>query len=327
MGRMRTRLTLFLIAGATWALGASGASAAPITLGDPLTTEKTQNVTTLSTGTVVQKQSSEGALISPVDGVILRWRLGFAVGGPFRLRVLTPGAPDQYTATGTSGNETPKSQEIETFPTLLAVKKGQTIGLDVVAGSKFGFHQVSEGKVGVWGSVAPALEEGAPTTVPSEPTQWSLLFNADIQPAPSIASLGPASGSISGGTAVTITGADFAGVRTVKFGGVVVPATTVSESQIVVTSPPVTLPGAVDVSVTTVAGESAAAKFTYEACIVPKVKARKTKGARTALQAAGCKLGKVKRQRGAGKAAKVFKQSSAPGTVLPPGSAITVKVR
>jgi beta-lactam-binding protein with PASTA domain len=64
--------------------------------------------------------------------------------------------------------------------------------------------------------------------------------------------------------------------------------------------------------------------FTYTACVVPKLKGKKLKPAKKALQRAGCKLGKARGQKG--KSAKVTKQSPAPRKVLAPGSKVNVKL-
>jgi hypothetical protein len=56
-------------------------------------------------------------------------------------------------------------------------------------------------------------------------------------------------------------------------------------------------------------------------CEVPKVKGRKLRAAKRRLRNANCKLGKV---RGHGK--RVIKQKPKPGTTLPPGSTVNVKL-
>ena len=78
---------------------------------------------------------------------------------------------------------------------------------------------------------------------------------------------------------------------------------------------------------TTAAGKSAtlpADQFTYTVCLVPKLKGKKLKAARKALTKADCKLGKVKGHKS--KSAKVKKQSAKPGTALPPGTKVNVKL-
>src|SRR5207302_184174 len=85
--------------------------------------------------------------------------------------------------------------------------------------------------------------------------------------APTVSGISPASGSLAGGTSVTITGSGFAGATAVSFGNV--PATSftvVSDTQISATAPAQGA-GAVDVTVTTVGGTSAtttADEFTDE---------------------------------------------------------------
>ncbi|HEY0317520.1 MAG TPA: PASTA domain-containing protein [Solirubrobacterales bacterium] len=63
----------------------------------------------------------------------------------------------------------------------------------------------------------------------------------------------------------------------------------------------------------------------FDACVVPKLKKKKLKRVRTALQANNCKLGKVTPK--AGKGGRVIKQRPAPGRVLPYGSAVNVKLK
>lgn len=84
-------------------------------------------------------------------------------------------------------------------------------------------------------------------------------------PLPTVTSVSPASGSASGGTAVTITGTNFTGASAVTFGGVAATGFTVnSATQITATAPAGT--GTVDIRVTTGGGTSAtsaADQFTY----------------------------------------------------------------
>ncbi len=151
-------------------------------------------------------------------------------------------------------------------------------------------------------------------------------LSAEVQPAPEITSITPTSGSIAGGTTVTITGTNLNAASAVKFGSA--PASTFtaeSETKITATAPSSTVPGTVDISATTLAGTSPAVsadRFTYRACVVPKLKGKKLKQAKRALRNADCKLGKVKGQKG--KSAKVSKQSPKPRKVLVPGAKVNV---
>jgi hypothetical protein len=89
--------------------------------------------------------------------------------------------------------------------------------------------------------------------------------------APTVSSLSPTTGSIAGGTSVTITGTGFTGATAVDFGGVaatsITASTTAIGTSITAISPATTTAGIVDVTVTTPAGTSAAStadQFTYE---------------------------------------------------------------
>jgi hypothetical protein len=155
-----------------------------------------------------------------------------------------------------------------------------------------------------------------------------MLVNADVQPPPTVGALSPASGATTAGFPVVIAGTDLTGVKAVDFGGVpaqrFIPGT---EGELTAFPPPVASPGSVPVTVTTIAGKSTnAGTYTYTACVVPKLTKKKLKADRKALAAAGCKLGKVNRKRGAGKKAKVTKQGVKAGTVLPTGSSVGVTV-
>jgi hypothetical protein len=62
----------------------------------------------------------------------------------------------------------------------------------------------------------------------------------------------------------------------------------------------------------------------HPACVVPRLKGHKLTADRKRLKKAGCRLGKVKGHRS--KSARVKKQSLKPGSVLPPGSKVNVKL-
>jgi IPT/TIG domain len=84
--------------------------------------------------------------------------------------------------------------------------------------------------------------------------------------APSVASLSPNSGPISGGTAVTLTGANFTGATAVDFGDTAVGFTVNNDTSLTVVSPVGESVDTVDITVTTVGGTSptgAADQFAY----------------------------------------------------------------
>jgi hypothetical protein len=85
--------------------------------------------------------------------------------------------------------------------------------------------------------------------------------------APEVTGVSPATGSVTGGTVVTLTGDGFTQASGVRFGTLPASSFTVnSDTSITVTSPPASVPGKVNVKVTNTAGTSLKnkkAKFTY----------------------------------------------------------------
>jgi hypothetical protein len=154
-----------------------------------------------------------------------------------------------------------------------------------------------------------------------------LGLNAEVQPQPTVSLINPGSGTLSGGTTVTIAGSDFVGVSSVSFGSTSANFSVASEGQITAVAPP-GVPGATAVTVTTNAGTSAVGstdQFTYTTCAVPKLKKLKLKAAKKKLVAAGCKVGKVTRKKGvSAKKGKIVKQGAKPGKQLAPGSKVGV---
>lgn len=169
-------------------------------------------------------------------------------------------------------------------------------------------------------------------------------FNAEVQPAPTVSSLGVASGPTAGGTAVPIFGTDFTDVTGVAFGSA--PATSfsvTSEGALTAVAPARATAGAVSVTVTTIAGKANAPQaFTYEApppvlpiapapvqnCVVPNLKGKNLKVATAALEKAKCKLGKVTKLGGAtAKSGKVAAQGAKAGAKLVVDSKVTVTLK
>ncbi len=324
-----------LLGASAWALLASSAQATTVTVGSPFT-QPFAPTEFHTVGTLINSSLTEGDAnaTSPISGMIVRWRVLDASGGPFVLRVLHPLGGTTYTAVGTSAPEAPTALTTQTFPASLPIQAGDAIGIENSAkGDKIGTISTLYG-AGIYSWEPPLAynETRAATHVEAE---REVAFNADVQPPPTIASVEPPSGSIKGGTSVVIGGTDFTGVSAVTFGSSPAPSFTVlsgDPEKITAIAPPGASLGAVDVSVTTAAGTSAvsaADQFTYIAeaspsCIVPKLNGKKVKAARKALTKADCKLGKVKGHKD--KSAKVKKQSPKPGKVLAPGAKVNVKL-
>jgi len=272
---------------------------------------------------------------SPVNGVIVRWRLEGSF-GQFELRVLTPDGGSIYTGAGTSGPQTAIGTGLETFPADLPISAGQTIGLDNLGSSNLGVA-VTSGEAGFW---QPPLADGATSAAVLEVNR-ELAFNADVQPAPTITSVSPASGFVNGGTAVTISGTDFEGAGAVTFGGTPTSSFTVdSESQIAAVAPAAAA-GPVAVSVTTVAGTATSSQFfaylspvapvspapVVVKCVVPNIVGKHLKAAKGKIRARHCRVGHVVRLEGVtGKTGTVAKQNPKSGKVRTVGSKVNLKL-
>lgn len=109
--------------------------------------------------------------------------------------------------------------------------------------------------------------DGAPYGQAGAPGDLNLASKFVASPPPlnpMIYSISPTSGPQAGGTPITINGANFTNVATVKIGGIVVGFTIVDSTQITTTSPAYVTTGPVDVSATSTYGTAIAyGAFTY----------------------------------------------------------------
>jgi hypothetical protein len=329
----RKRLTFAVAALASaWALlTAAGAGATTITVGSVLppgsTPEEVKEVGTLFNTALPEKGAN---LSSPVNGLIVRWRLQGAVGGPFTLRVLRPNGQGAYTAVGSSSPATPASEGVQTFSASIPVKAGDLIGVDPTNPTdKLGVATVNGAG---FASLFPTPLEGATVAPRPGVSGKELSLAAEVQPQPVVKSIATTFGPLTGGTKVKITGTDLAGASAVMFGEQPAAAFTVeSETQITATAPPFTNRGPQPITVTTVAGTSelsTAGEFTYTGCIVPKLTGRTLSAASHALHANGCGTGKVKKLKGAtSRDSKVISQSVPKGKILAAGAKIKLTLK
>jgi hypothetical protein len=272
---------------------------------------------------------SGATLSSPVNGAIVRWRLQGAKGGPFYLRVLHPNGKGGYEAAGTSQGASPTSEGLQTFNTNLRIQAGDLIGLDPTNPTdEIG---VAEASGASYASIFPTPFDGS-VVPPSESFSGKEIeFSAEIQPQPEITLVSPPFGPVTGGTVVTITGKNFTNASEVKFGTTAATFTVDSDTEITTTAPKTERPGPVDISVTSFAGTNPNTRFddyTYLACVVPRIKNRTLKVAKTLLRRRGCKLGHVKKVDAPSpkKVGKVLKQQPQPGKVLAPGARVRIQL-
>jgi len=269
---------------------------------------------------------------SPITGAVVGLNVvGGETTGTYRLRTMEQQSTSNFAylfQKMTAPITAVPSAGIQHYPTSLPVSAGQTIGLSMSETASAGFRE-GDGRLSFWGEPQP--ETGLHM---AEISAVELVgFNAEVQPAPTIAGLGTTSGLTTGGTSVTITGTDFEGASGVSFGST--PATSYvvnSESQITAVAPASASATAVPVTVTTVAGTATSAQtFGYEKpvyCVVPNLKGKKLAAVKKAIGKAKCKVGAIKKLGGAtAKTGKVSKQSPAAGKQLAVGSKVSVTLK
>lgn len=171
----------------------AAAQAQIVTIGSPLTgtfgsgtigPTNSPTTTTLFTSTTPETGAK---LTSPIDGVIVRWRITQAV-GTFSLRVLSPEGGQVFTGGPASAPQTPQSTATQTYTTKLPIKTGQMIGVDDSQGNdKIGF--LTGGPFGTNGSfsfIQPKVGNGETrsATGPSN-ALGAIGINADVATIPS----------------------------------------------------------------------------------------------------------------------------------------------
>jgi IPT/TIG domain/PASTA domain len=276
----------------------------------------------------------------PEDGIITSWSTMAASGAgqTLELKVFRPAGGPDFLVVGHDGPVTLMPNALDTFPAGIPVEAGDRIGLN--------FHDPTPARVacdfatGAEGDVIAARsgDTADGVIVPLMGAMGDARPNvaATFLPAPTITSLGPSSGSVSGGTSVAITGTDFEGASAVGFGPLPAASFTVdSEGQITAVAPAGTA-GSVPVTVTTIAGTTTSSQqFTYQTppapivpaptCTVPKLRGKSLKASKTKIKGADCKVGKVMKKKGTKAATgKVVGQSKKPGTVLAAGAVVKV---
>jgi hypothetical protein len=334
LGTQRSSRRLALLAAGVacvWGLiAAAAAQASVVSIGSVLPATYTPTeFTRVQTFFNTALPESGASLASPATGAIVRWRVQGAIGGPFYLRVLHPNGKGGYEAAGTSLPATPTDDGLQTFSTNLPIEAGDLIGIDPTnASDKIGVAAVAGAS---FASIFPTPFDGS-VVPPSETRSGEEIeLSAEVQPAPEVTLVTPFSGSVTGGAVVTITGKDFNGASSVKFGSLPAASFTVdSDTEITATTPRTTKPGKVDITITTSAGTNVNTRFddyVYRACVVPAITGRSLKLAKSRLRRNGCKLGHVKKVNVSHKKeGKVLKQQPKPGKVLAPGSRVRIKL-
>ena len=253
--------------------------------------------------------------------MIVRWRV-IDTTGPLTLRVINGNTGGAIGPTATAA-----TTSLQEFPADVPIKAGEQIGLDIPeAGSSVGFLNKTGTNIDYWsGTLAKdqgdrrppatrllsALQRRCPAATgdhhpdPRGGSDQSEQHRRHHRPRPDRGDRGRVRCRPGSGFSVN------------------------SDTQITATAPPSAAISSVPVTVTTVAGTATSPQnFSYQGCRVPKLKGKKLKAAKKQIRAAGCKVGKLTKRRGAtAKTGKVAKQAPKQGTVAKPGTAVKLTIK
>lgn len=217
--------------------------------------------------TILQTGDSSGTTYTvPVAGVITSWSFwegGAPVSG-LELKVARPAGGVNFTIIGQAAAGPQSALFINgPYPTDIPVQPGDVIGIYSASGNCLLATGNGEDRfVSKTGDIAPGT-----VLVPDlTGTGVRIPVSVQVQPQPGISLIGPSSGPTAGGTSVTIAGHDFTGASAVSFGGKPAQSFTVNSDTSITAVAPAAAAGTVDVTVTTVAGQSpvsSADQFTY----------------------------------------------------------------
>jgi PASTA domain/IPT/TIG domain len=279
----------------------------------------------------VQTATAAGtSYVIPITGAITSWS---TISGPwpnqaFTLKVFRQTGPLSYLVVDRDVRFPLPGLNTFTEPFGIQVQAGDIIGSNVSGG----FTSPCSFETGLPGDqIRFAQGIGSPGKVvsfsPGNVEAGSRInISATVLPPPAITSISPAKGSIKGAR-VIVTGANFAGVKTVKFGASSAKNYVVeTESQLTATAPSSAKLTKVQIEITTVAGTVVSTQtFAYQGCKVPQLNGLTLKAAKRKSRKAKCKVGAVTKRNGAtSQTGHVVKQHPNPGRVLAPGSKVNV---
>jgi hypothetical protein len=263
-------------------------------------------------------------------GAITSWST-FAHGGPnqsLSFKVFRKVAPFTYLVIAQDAKALAPGV-LNTFPASIPVQPGDFIGIGQPGGGVstpcvFATGSSGDSILYAEGSNAPV---GGTVVFPGfVESGYRLNVSATLLPPPTIGAISPGKGSVKGAK-VVISGTNLASVLGVSFGSVPAKSFAVnSEAQITAMAPASKTLASVPVTVTTAAGVATSpGSFSYEGCVVPKLRGKGLKAAKKKIRKGDCRPGHVKKRGDAtAKTGKVVKQSPKPGRILAPGSKVNV---
>lgn len=153
-----------------------------VTIGSDLTNSPTSGTSSFPI-TITQIVPAGRSFVSPIDGVVVRWRVLNPVGGSMRARVLhsTDGGAT-FTGVATGPAQTSPDGGAVPFPLDpgLPIKAGDYFGVDQLSDSALSFSNIvpPATTLGRWN---PPLGDGASPLAPAT-SNYELLVNADVEP-------------------------------------------------------------------------------------------------------------------------------------------------
>ena len=133
--------------GAFGALFAAPPSFAAVTIGSDLSSDgNPDSCLQPCTETVLQTVLPGRPTTAPNDGVVTRWSVR-SMSGSIQLRVLRPAAGNQFQDVGSSGPTNSGGAGVQTFSTRLAIKAGDSIGIDALEGAFLAFRDPVPGAI------------------------------------------------------------------------------------------------------------------------------------------------------------------------------------
>lgn len=243
----------------SWGDGDTSTETCDVQILPDATVESPETFGLLLTGSNIGAQNTATVTILDDDGTgTLQFSTtsysGVENGGPITVTVTrtgtTLGQVSVDVATSTSGSTATANLDYTPMSTTLvwgngdgAVKTFTVTPLDdsVIEGSEFVYVVLS--------NVSGGAVIGTPSTA-------QVIITDSESPNPTITSLAPASGTLLGGTTVTITGTNFSNVQSVTFGGFTCGSVSVISTEIITCVTPAHVAGTVEVIVTTLAGSN-----------------------------------------------------------------------
>lgn len=179
-------MVLFCAGAATLALAFPAGTAAKVNIGEDTALPGNGSELCPAAGsacTFTQTQHPARPVVSPIDGVIVRWRMRAAVTGTFTLRVVRPLGGNTFTGAGASAPTPVVTGGERTLNTRVPIAAGDLIGVDVPNAGGVEIEERSTAGA-VWNRFSPALADGgAPRFFdPANGSNQSLVLNADIEP-------------------------------------------------------------------------------------------------------------------------------------------------